>query len=399
MKIITLNWGHGPYSISKIIRDIEYNLKQEGIDFVHVQETGKLLDRNYISLSGGVMYRVYYVWAHVFGRQYGTGYIPYLKLKNIIRKEKPDIVHIHCPNAFSINLYKTFEFLKREKVNTVITNHAEFFYTGNCSYAEECMGFVDGCKNCVNYRERLHSYFFNRSMWAWKKMKTSFEQFETLRMVAVSPWVADRMKLSPITNKIPKTTIWNGIDTTVFRFRRDLPKDGKVALFVSANFTGKEDDIKGSTYLIKLAEQCTDEDIKFLVVGNDNTEGIELPSNLQVVGEIKEQKKLAEYYSLADVVVITSKRETFGMVAVESLCCGTPILAFRNGGTESVSIPEYSTFVEFGDVETMKGKLLEILKGTSGDRALIMQKAHEIYSKEKMAQDYLHLYKEMTGNE
>ena len=42
--------------------------------------------------------------------------------------------------------------------------------------------------------------------------------------------------------------------------------------------------------------------------------------------------RLAEYYSLVDVTVITSFHETFSMVVAESLSCGTPIVGFKAGG-------------------------------------------------------------------
>jgi len=42
------------------------------------------------------------------------------------------------------------------------------------------------------------------------------------------------------------------------------------------------------------------------------------------------------YYSAADVCVVPSHHETFGLVALESLACGTPVVATRVGGMESV---------------------------------------------------------------
>ncbi len=48
------------------------------------------------------------------------------------------------------------------------------------------------------------------------------------------------------------------------------------------------------------------------------------------------QEELPRFYSAADVVVIPSYYESFGLVALESLACGTPVVTTRVGGAESV---------------------------------------------------------------
>lgn len=46
----------------------------------------------------------------------------------------------------------------------------------------------------------------------------------------------------------------------------------------------------------------------------------------------KQQKDLGEYYNDADLVVVPSYYEPFGIVPVESMACGTPVVASRTGG-------------------------------------------------------------------
>jgi len=66
---------------------------------------------------------------------------------------------------------------------------------------------------------------------------------------------------------------------------------------------------------------------------------------------------LARYYSMADVTVLTSKKETYSMVTVESLCCGTPVIGFKAGGPEQIAILEYCRFCEHGDIQTVVCKM------------------------------------------
>lgn len=394
-RVLTLNWGHGPYSISKIIRDIEEILKKEGIEFLHVQESGQIIGNNYISLSGWFMTRVYYVWAHISGRRYATGYVPYLKWKKILRRYAPDIVHIHCPNGFSINLYKVLELLKKQNIPTIITNHAEFFYTGNCAHAEECLGFIDGCKECKNFREKTSSLYFNRTKWAWKKMQCIFKDFRNIEMAVVSPWMLNRIKMSPITASLPVCVIENGVNTKVFKGDGKKAKENKRkrVLHVTANFS--DDENKGGKYIIRLAERCKDLPIEFVIVGEHNTLS-NVPDNIQMAGKISDQVELAEYYQNSDVTLITSKRETFGMVCAESLCCGTPVVGFLNGGTETIAIPEYTSFVPFGELELLKKELFLFLSKNLRKQE-ISEKACKRYSKERMAYSYLKVYQEVVS--
>lgn len=393
-KVLTLNWGHGPYSISKIVRDMEEILKKEEIEFLHVQESGQTIGDNYIRLSGWLMTRVYYLWAHISGRQYGTGYIPYLKWKKILKKYSPDVVHIHCPNGFSINLYKVLELLKQQKIPTVITNHAEFFYTGNCAHAEDCLGFITGCKDCKDFKRKTSSLFFNRTEWAWKKMERAFRGFQHIKMVAVSPWVLGRMKKSPIVNSLPMCVIGNGVNTKIFRMMENRVKEGnrKTVLHVTANFSSDEN--KGGKYVLQLARMCEELPIDFVVVGGSSLSGLPEMKNITFAGEISDQSALAEYYRRADATLITSKRETFGMVCAESLCCGTPVVGFLNGGTESIALPEYTSFVPFGDLEMLKKELLSVLQADFIEQE-ISEKACKAYSKEQMAFSYLEVYREV----
>lgn len=55
-------------------------------------------------------------------------------------------------------------------------------------------------------------------------------------------------------------------------------------------------------------------------------------------GPARSQEELAIYYSAADVCVNTTKCETFGLVTVESLACGTPVIV--NPNTASPEIVE-----------------------------------------------------------
>lgn len=80
------------------------------------------------------------------------------------------------------------------------------------------------------------------------------------------------------------------------------------------------------------------------------------------------------------------------MPCAESLCCGTPVIGFKAGAPEQISLPEFSEFVEFGDVVQLENLLRKWLGKKDIDPGCIAQKAAETYSSQTMVRNYLDVY-------
>jgi glycosyltransferase involved in cell wall biosynthesis len=228
-------------------------------------------------------------------------------------------------------------------------------------------------------------------------MKKAFDGFENLTVTSVSPWLMERAKQSPILKDHRHTVVLNGLDSEVFHpyetdeLRRELGlTDEKVIFHATPYFSDEKDNFKGGYYVIKLAEALKDKGVRVIVAG-DYTAGVRVPDNLTLLGRVSDQRRLAALYSLADVTVIASKKETFSMIIAESLCCGTPTVGFFAGGPETIAIDEYCEFVEYGDVDALVAKTEEML-ARSVDNARVTALASDKYSKKNMFSDYYRLY-------
>ena len=100
--------------------------------------------------------------------------------------------------------------------------------------------------------------------------------------------------------------------------------------------------------MLELARRLQDRQVTVLVACSRSAHVQALPDNVLLLGRMDDER-LAQLYSLADVTVVTGRRETFGMPCAESLCCGTPVAGFQAGGPESISLPDFSRFVPYGD--------------------------------------------------
>ncbi len=116
----------------------------------------------------------------------------------------------------------------------------------------------------------------------------------------------------------------------------------------------------------------------------------------------RSQDTLPYYYSAADIVVMPSLYESFGLVALEAMACGTPVVASRVGGLPYVVRDgEAGLLVEENDPAALAEGLRRLLTDEPL-RARLGEQAHRIaqgYSWQQVADETIKLYDEvLTGN-
>jgi D-inositol-3-phosphate glycosyltransferase len=170
-----------------------------------------------------------------------------------------------------------------------------------------------------------------------------------------------------------------GVDTDLFRpgvsgaarAARRLT-DGPLLLYV-----GRIAPIKGLETLLDAVARLArhGEGLRLLVVGGDADEpadGHEIALRQRIdalgVGSAVEfvgpqpQEALRDFYVAADVVVLPSYYESFGMVALEAMACGTPVIASRVGGLTTTVRDRVTGFlVPEGDVVALAERIADVL--------------------------------------
>lgn len=395
MKILQVNNVYGEYSTGKITKILHEGLKAAGYESVVVFGRGHAKEEeNVIRLCPKLYGMVNALRARVTGIPYGGCVWSTQRLKRIISREKPDVVHLQCINGYFVNIYEIVRWLKKNGIKTVVSLHAEFMYTANCGHAFECAQWEHGCQKCPDPRKAVKSCFFDCTGRSWKKMKKAFEGFERdCVIVPVSPWAEERARRADILKGFPFCTVYPGVDSTVFHGGEAGDKRPDTVVHVTARFSPSKNHEKGGWHLIELARRMPD--VNFLVAGRvDPAEDV--PDNLILLGEIRDQNKLAEFYRQATLSVLVSRRETFSMVCAESLCCGTPVVGFMAGGPERIALKEYSRFVKQGDLDGLEASVREWLE-REYDPQSVSAEAKEVYSEACMINRFLKLYGEMTS--
>ena len=107
------------------------------------------------------------------------------------------------------------------------------------------------------------------------------------------------------------------------------------------------------------------------------------------------QENLNKLYNIADVLAVPSRVEGFGLVAIEALACGTPVIATNNGGMVDFINEEVGSLVDVEDEIALEKEIMKILsKERVFDRNKLANYAKENYSQEVVIQKLIDLYKE-----
>lgn len=400
MKIVQVNCVYSTGSTGKIVYDIHCGLLTLGIDSVVCYGRGtRFNDPRVYKLISESYGKYQALESRISGLAYGGCRLSTVHLISIIRSEKPDIVHLHCINGHFVNIYKIIQWLKDSKIKTVLTLHAEFMYTANCGHSLECEKWKTGCGRCPRLRDATGAWFFDRTHDSWMRMKSAFDGFDNnLTVVSVSPWLMERAQQSPILGGKRHVTILNGVDADIYKpyapngLKASLGIDPneKVVFHATPGFSLDPNHIKGGYYVVELAKRLHGQRVRFVIAG-EYDQSQQYPDNMLMLGHIHDQVKLAQLYAMADVTLLTSKKETFSMVVAESLCCGTPVVGFKAGAPEQVAIDRYSDFTEFGNIDLLKIKLLMRL-ASEKDGNSIADEAARKYTKKNMIQKYCGLY-------
>ena len=173
-----------------------------------------------------------------------------------------------------------------------------------------------------------------------------------------------------------------GVDSNLFKPCK--PEEAKLHLGLNGQrfilFVGRIDPIKGIDNLIRAMNILRKDDgtngdsLRLLIIGGtlsdeSNEEKSELKNLMKLTSELnledrveflgtKRQDLLPYYYSSAEVCVLPSRHESFGMVALEAMACGTPVVGSKVGGLSYIMGDEKAGFlVPEGDPEILAEKI------------------------------------------
>lgn len=257
-----------------------------------------------------------------------------LKIIKSMKKNNVDLIHLHNLHGWYINIPMLFKFIKNNDIKVIWTLHDCWAFTGHCPHFDMigCNKWRSKCHNCPQYKLYPQSLVDN-SYFLYKCKKKWFTNVKDMVLVTPSKWL-ENMVGDSFLKEYPIYTINNGINLNVFKpidsdLREKLDLENKfIILGVSFGWNEK----KGLDIFIRLAKELN-RDYKIILVGTDDEIDKKLPKNILSIHRTQNQYELAKIYTIADIFVNPTREEVLGLVNLESLACGTPVITFNTGGS------------------------------------------------------------------
>lgn len=240
-----------------------------------------------------------------------------------------DLYHLHLIHTgfFSILFLPIMTRLRP----TVWTMHDPWIVTGRCNYPLGCEGWKTGCGICPDLKtypptSRDHSAF----MWWTKKWVYRFSKFE---IVVASEHMAKIARQSPLLKGKRIHVVPFGINVNEFcPVDRDEARKrlgvfpGSDVLAFRINFSH----FKGNEQLLAALRELPADRPLCLISFDARGRLDEFRGRYQIIelGWTNDENTLRDTYSAADIFLMPSIEEAFGMMAMESMACGTPVVVF-----------------------------------------------------------------------
>ena len=186
--------------------------------------------------------------------------------------------------------------------------------------------------------------------------------------------------------------------------RGELAPNGERLLIHVSNFRAVKRPVDCVEILVRV--RAAGENAKLVMVGDGpelsavryRGEQLGMNGNILYVGK---QANIADYLGVADVFLLPSELESFGLAALEAQACELPVIATRIGGIpEVVNEGESGYLSDVGDVEKMSNDVLillrdENLRRTFGERG--RELAVQRYSTSKIIPQYIAFYEKIVN--
>ena len=246
---------------------------------------------------------------------------------------KVDLIHLHWTQHAFLSL-RTLEELCKLGLPVVITLH-DYWWAQGIEQMETKPSELSAPLRRLDRQVR--------------QRKAELMAYYPIHWVTVSSSLANEVSRPPIIPRLGVSTIGNVLSAHYYQQAqsqgsRDTNEQVPYQILFVA--TRVDDPIKGWSYLSAAMRQLADlageqrAQMQLTLVGalSDRTLLKQIPIPVEHLGSISDAERLRSLYAESSVLISTSERESFGQTILESLACGTPVIARDSGGPADIVI-------------------------------------------------------------
>ena len=201
--------------------------------------------------------------------------------------------------------------------------------------------------------EILHKLLLPFNKGIWKRAASVVALSSSLRKLAHAKLPQKSIEIIP-----------NGIESDLFHPCRCDTDNNCKHLFITVSRLVNR---KGIDLILQALEELKDDSIELLIVGTGNyeTQLKHLVQKLKLKDTVRfhgycPREDLPDLYNKACAFILPSRAESFGMVFVEAMACGLPIIGANTGGVVDIVEDDCGILVDNGDVEQIKNAIIQL---------------------------------------
>lgn len=307
------------------------------------------------------------------------------EVEKIIKKEKIDIVHVMVPTPVSVSSINS---AKKNSIKIVSHSH-----TQPENILLQCPSFMR--------TEFLRNWIYKRLISFYGKTELTFcpSKFAERALKKYNP----NLKTIVVSNGIDLLK-FKKMSSSKFTKKFNIPRGFSLILYAGRLDPEKRIDvlIQSMKHVLKKRKK-----VYLILVGGGSmkislenlSKSLELEKNIQFLGRVSD-KDLSLAYNASDVFVLPSLAELEGMVVLEAMACGKPILIANSKESASVDFVQQNGFLfKSGDSVDLSKKILkllenDVLRKKMGKKSLELSKTYDINnSVNKLEKTYYSLLK------
>jgi len=325
----------------------------------------------------------------IFAEPWAFSLRAYAKLRELCKQRRFDIIHDNQSLGYGLLL------MKRLNIPVIATIHHPLPIDRQADL-EQANGFRD--------RWRIKKFYSFIRMQAFVARRLD-------RIITVSQSSAKDTRLF---FKVPHDNlrvVYNGIDTQIYSRNKEVSQN-RDGLIMVAN---TDDRKKGVLYLLQALQMLGKDKIKLTIVDDAERHssyiedvgplpsyGFKLVRKLNLDGMVHftgrlAREELAQHYSAAQIAIVPSLYEGFGLPAAEAMACGTPVIATTGGALPEV-VGDAGILVPPGRADALATTIKQLLNDKQAQQRMSeagTKRVKEKFSWEQAARKTLEVYQEV----
>lgn len=343
----------------------EVNIKSWIVSLQHSKHTGNIKYLGKIPrLLSKIDDRIQAYLTRKNNKQLGSFSYPVLgtDITKLPEVKNADIIYIHWAWRGFLN-FRSLKQIARLNKPVIFFLHDMWNITGGCHHSFTCQKYkIEGCNNCPMFPAEKKN---DLSAKEFRKKSRFYRKYNNLNFVAPSKWLYNCAKESLLTRDKPVFYIPNILDNNLFK---PIDKNTAKQIFnidtdetvIAFGAVSLDSPYKGWLYLQKALELLKQDgniaNITVLIFGSGYSQQVAdtIPFKTKFMGYLNDEYSTMLVYNAADVFIAPSLAEAFGYVVMESLSCGTPVVAFEVGGVpEMIKHKENGYIAKYKDAEDL----------------------------------------------